>query len=137
MQNCFIQKPLFFFNSFTIFLLVCMCVCACICTCWMQVEECLSQLILYIINIIIAIVIVTVRQELTSLVRLSGCPLQLPLVSASSMLAEVCYCAWFFCECGRCEIRFPCMHGKYLPTKLSSPPVVGFLTFSDLRCRKC
>lgn len=27
MQNCFIQKPLFFFNSFTIFLLVCMCVC--------------------------------------------------------------------------------------------------------------
>lgn len=56
----------------------------------MHVEECLSQLILYIINIIITVVVVVVRQELTNLVRLSGSQLQLPLVSTSSVLAEVC-----------------------------------------------
>lgn len=122
----FHSKAMFFLKIHSLFLLVC--VYTCICTCLMHVEECLSQLILYIINIIITVVVI-VRQELTNLVRLSGSQLQLPLVSASSVLAEVCYCAWFFCGCWRWEIRFPCMHSKYLPTRLSSPPVVGFLDF--------
>lgn len=93
--------------------------------------ECLFQLILYFINIIITVVVVvvvTVRQELTDLSEWVAAGCSCPW-SPSAVLAEVCFCACFFCGCWRCEIRFPCMYGKHLPTKLSSRPVVGFLDF--------